>query len=163
MMAEARDDRASATATDGCRIWGPYVALAAGNYEVKYYFEAIGLGEQDAGGISPVRAASQFASDAKISLDVSRDIGRETLAAVTLAEVTGEATLREGTASLRFTNDKPGALFEFRFFTWGQPFRGRLRFFGATLERLGPALSQDAAGFRPYAPAAVARLLRLTR
>ena len=111
---------------EACSIYGPYVPLAAGNYEVKYFFEAMGIGDQE------------LAS--KITFDVAQDVGRRRVASVTLLGAQGNRVLRDGTVSLRFANDTPESLFEFRVFTSGRPFQGTLRFYGVWLERLWPTL-----------------------
>jgi len=108
--------------TDVCAIYGPYVPLAAGSYEVKYFFEAIGIGDQELA--------------AEITFDVAQDVGRRRIASVTLLGAQGNRVIRNGTVSLRFANDTPESLFEFRVLTSGQPFQGTLRFYGVWLERL---------------------------
>jgi hypothetical protein len=107
---------------DACAIYGPYVPLAAGNYEVKYFFEAIGIGDQELA--------------AEITFDVAQDVGRRRIAAISLFGGQGNRVMRDGTVSLRFSNDTPESLFEFRVFTAGRPFQGTLRFYGVWLERL---------------------------
>jgi SAM-dependent methyltransferase len=110
--------------TDACVIYGPYVPLAAGDYQVKYFFETIGMGDQE------------LASE--ITFDVAQDVGRRGVASVTFRGAEGNKAMRDGMVSLRFVNDTPESLFEFRVFTSGRPFQGTLRFFGASLERLWP-------------------------
>jgi SAM-dependent methyltransferase len=107
---------------DATAIYGPYVPLAAGNYEVKYFFEAIDIGDQELG--------------AEITFDVAQDVGRRRVASETLLGGQGNRVMRDGTIGLRFSNDTPGSLFEFRVFTPGRPFQGTLRFYGVWLERL---------------------------
>jgi len=106
--------------TDACVIWGPYVRLAAGNYEVKYFFEAIGIEDK------PLESA--------LVLDIGQNTKR--IASISLNGADGNRTLREGSASLRFSNEIPGAAFEFRVETFGRPFPGKFRFFGVSLDRL---------------------------
>ena len=103
-------------------IYGPYVPLAAGNYEVKYFFEAIDIGDQEL--------------VAEITFDVAQDVGRRRVASENLLGGQGNRVMRDGTVSLRFSNDTPESLFEFRVFTSGRPFQGTLRFYGVWLERL---------------------------
>jgi SAM-dependent methyltransferase len=103
--------------TDACVIFGPYVSLAAGEYEVKYLFEAIHLDDQS------------LASE--ITLDIAQNTKR--IASMSLAGADGARILREGSATLRFCNSIPGAYFEFRVFTTGRPFRGKFRFGGVFL------------------------------
>jgi SAM-dependent methyltransferase len=112
--------------TDACPIYGPYVPLAAGNYEVKYFFEAMGIEDQEL--------------TSEITLDVAQDVGRRRITSITLLGAEGNRVIRDGTVSLRFANDTPESLFEFRIFTSGRPFRGTLRFYGVWLERLWPTL-----------------------
>jgi SAM-dependent methyltransferase len=112
--------------TQPCAIYGPYIPLATGNYEVKYFFEAIGIGDQ------------KLAS--KITFDVAQDVGRRRIASATLLGAQGNRVVRDGTVSLRFTNDTPESVFEFRVFASGRPFQGTLRFYGVWLERLWPTL-----------------------
>jgi SAM-dependent methyltransferase len=114
------------SSTDACVVYGPYVPLSAGNYEVKYFFETVGMGNQE------------LAS--RLMFDVAQDVGRRRLASVTLLGSQGSKVMRDGVVSLRFANDRPESLFEFRIFTSGRPFQGTLRFFGVSLERLWPTL-----------------------
>jgi hypothetical protein len=110
--------------TDICAIYGPYVPLAAGSYEVKYFFEAIGIGDQEL--------------TSEITFDVAHDVGRRRTASVSLLGTEGNRVMRDGTVSLRFANDTPESQFEFRVYTTGRPFHGTLRFYGVWLERLWP-------------------------
>src|SRR5262249_54755858 len=82
-----------------CPIYGPYVPLAAGNYEAKYYLEANGIGDQ------------QLASE--IVFDVAQNYSRR-VASVTLVGAEGNKVMRNGTVSLGFVNDTSESLFEFR-------------------------------------------------
>jgi len=117
--------------TDICPIFGPYVPLAAGDYEVRYFFEAVGIGGQEL--------------EAPIVFDVARDGGRRVVS-VKLVGPAGAEVMRHGALSLRFTNDSPDSPFEFRVFTScrlrvftsGRPFQGSFRFFGVSLARLWP-------------------------
>ncbi|HEX4617357.1 MAG TPA: methyltransferase domain-containing protein [Stellaceae bacterium] len=110
------------SAPDACQIYGPYVPLAKGDYEVQYFFEAIGIGDQEL--------------ESEITFDVAQDIGRRRIALVTLLGPHGNKVMRDGMVSLRFANDTPESLFEFRVFKFGRPFQGTLRFYGVSLERL---------------------------
>jgi SAM-dependent methyltransferase len=103
--------------TDTCIIFGPYVSLAAGEYEVKYLFEAIGLDEQ--------------ALASEITLDIAQNTNR--IGSMSLIGLEGARILREGSATLRFFNSIPGAYFEFRVFTTGRPFPGKFSFGGVFL------------------------------
>ena len=97
--------------TDACVVYGPYVPLAAGNYEVRFFFEAIGIGNQE------------FA--ARIVFDVAQDVGRRGAASVTLAGAEGANAMRDGMVSLRFANDTPESVFDFASSHPDDPFKGR--------------------------------------
>jgi hypothetical protein len=108
--------------TDTCIIFGPYVSLSAGEYEVKYLFEGIGLDDQS------------LASE--ITLDVAQNTKR--IVSISLVGADGAGILREGSATLRFFNSIPGAYFEFRVFTTGRPFQGKFVFGGVFLNPVWP-------------------------
>jgi hypothetical protein len=73
-------------------------------------------------------------SRTKIMIDATRNAGSETVATErVLWEHGGEPR----GATLEFTNDDPGALYEFRIHARGRPIHSRLRFFGVRIELIG--------------------------
>jgi SAM-dependent methyltransferase len=99
--------------TDACVVYGPYVRLSSGEQEVIFHIKAIGLGDQQL--ISP------------ITFDVAQDMTR--IASIEVVGLKGANLLRDEKVTLRFRNNAPESLFEFRIFTEGQPFHGALVFF----------------------------------
>ena len=104
---------------DGCVIYGPYVRLPYGEQEITFHVRASGLedGQELAG---------------RIWCDVAQD-----LTTVALTELTGQEgarTLRRGEIKLLLFNSAPHASFEFRIFTSGHPFNGKLAFYGVSVE-----------------------------
>lgn len=110
------------TVTDTCIIWGPYQKLQAGDYNVRYFFEAIDIDSQP------------LASE--IHLDVAQNMNP--LTSVRIVGEHGNRVLRAGSIDLQFSNSIAGSYFEFRIYTYGQPFRGKLRFYGVSLDRVWP-------------------------
>ena len=53
-----------------------------------------------------------------------------------LVGVNGAEVLRNGEVKLRFFNSAPRALFEFRIYTSGRPFNGKLAFYGASVRQV---------------------------
>jgi hypothetical protein len=106
--------------TDTCVIYGPYLQLPWGKQEVTFHVQAVGLGDQEL--ISA------------IGFDVAVDTTR--IASVDIVGLEGNKMLQRGEVKLRFYNNAPKGLFEFRTFTWGRPFKGKLVFFGVSVRRL---------------------------
>jgi hypothetical protein len=106
--------------TDACVVYGPYVQLTSGEKEAIFHIKAIGLGDQVL--VSP------------ITFDVAQDMIR--IASVEIVGLKGNNLLHSETVTLRFHNNTPESLFEFRIFTSGRPFQGKLAFFGVSLRRL---------------------------
>jgi SAM-dependent methyltransferase len=103
-----------------CAIYGPYQPLRVGNYRVTFHFEAIGLGDG--------------ALESVLEFDVAQDMNR--VASVALSGHEGADTLRNGSVTLTFSNDRALSQFEFRVFTFGQrPYKGSFRFYGVALQR----------------------------
>jgi SAM-dependent methyltransferase len=106
--------------TDACVIYGPYVRLPSGEQEATFHVKTTGLEDQELA--SP------------ITFDVGRDMIR--IASVEVVGRKGNKLLRSEKIMLRFRNDTPESFFEFRIYTSGRPFQGRLVFFGVSLRRL---------------------------
>ncbi len=64
-------------------------------------------------------------------IDATRNAGSETIAT---GRVSWSHSGEPRGAALEFTNDDPGALYEFRIHARGRPIRSRLRFFGVRIE-----------------------------
>jgi hypothetical protein len=106
--------------TDTCIVYGPYVQLPSGEQEAVFHVKANGLWDQELA--SP------------ITFDVAQDMIR--IASVEVVGLDGNELLRNEKITLRFHNDAPESLFEFRIFTAGRPFHGSFVFFGVSLRRL---------------------------
>jgi len=105
--------------SDNWFAYGPYIQLPVGEHEATFYIKAIGLNRELA---SP------------ITFDVAQDMNR--IASVELAGPDGTNALRSERIVLRFQNRAPDGVFEFRIYTSGCPYPGRLLFFGVSLRRL---------------------------
>jgi FkbM family methyltransferase len=109
------------SATDDCMVYGPYVRLPWGELEVTFHIRAFGLGEQEL--------------SSRIALDIAQDTTR--VASVDLLGADGAEVLRSGEVKLQVFNSAPRALFEFRIYTSGRPFNGKLAFYGASVQQVG--------------------------
>jgi FkbM family methyltransferase len=108
------------SAPDGCIVYGPYVRLPWGEQEVTFHVRASGLDDQELSSV--------------IMFDIAQDITR--VASVELVGANGAEVLRNGEVKLRFFNSAPRALFEFRIYTSGRPFNGKLAFYGASVRQV---------------------------
>lgn len=99
-----------------CMVWGPYVGLGAGDYEVDFYFR---LDEQ-------TRA---------LKPDMMLDVGKfgTPLEIFRTKGEAGEEFFRTGKATLRFHNDENGTIFEFRVWAPGKGSPARPHFQGIVL------------------------------
>ena len=70
-------------------------------------------------------------SRVRLVIDATRNAGSETIAT---GRVSWSHSGEPRGAALEFTNDDPGALYEFRIHARGRPIRSRLRFFGVRIE-----------------------------
>jgi SAM-dependent methyltransferase len=109
---------------DGCLIWGPYITLQPGDYEVEFSFEALGIGD------GPLASA--------ITFDVTQNsdrVGQHThvIADLVLSGKDGGAAMRSGSTKIAFSNKEIWASFEFRLHAARSPFSGRLKFNGVIL------------------------------
>jgi SAM-dependent methyltransferase len=105
--------------TDDCVVYGPYVRLPPGEQEATFHVKAVGLDQELA---SP------------ITFDVAQDMIR--IASVEVVGREGGNLLHNEKITLRFRNHAPESFFEFRIYTSGRPFEGKLEFFGVSLRRL---------------------------
>jgi hypothetical protein len=108
--------------TDKCIISGPAIPLQFASYEVEYYFDAVGLGDE------PLK------SEIRLEVVQWHHEGYATKAALSLVGQAGAEILRRGRASIRFSNwTGPSTMFLFQTSTFGKPFDGLLRFKGVIL------------------------------
>jgi hypothetical protein len=113
--------RVDFSTTNAYIVYGPYVRLPYGAFEVSFHLAASGIGMQ------PLRSLIQCDVAANTIVLNSADlIGYE-----------GADMLREGVIRLQFFNSQPKAQFEFRIATFGGPFDGALLFSGVSLRHLG--------------------------
>jgi hypothetical protein len=103
--------------SDTCFIYGPYIRLPYGDFNVTFHFETIGLDEN--------------ALNSPIEFDVAHDAAR--IAGITAVGEAGVALLKTGKVTIPFSNGAPKGLFEFRIWTYGRPFDGKLVFKGASV------------------------------
>ena len=106
--------------TDTCVVHGPYVRLPPEELEAIFHIKAIGLRDQEL--VSP------------IVFDVAKDMIR--IASVEVVGREGNNLLQKEKVAVRFRNNAPESFFEFRIYTFGQPFYGNLIFFGVSLRRM---------------------------
>jgi hypothetical protein len=107
-----------------CLVYGPYVRLGWGEHEATFHLRTEGLGDQQ------LKSAIEF--------DVAQDFSR--INSIQLLGATGASALRSGEVRIRFFNEAPDAVYEFRIFAPepGHPFEGKLNFSGVSLRRLPP-------------------------
>jgi len=105
--------------SDDCLVWGPYVRLPTGEHEATFHIKAIGLGGEELA--SP------------ITFDVGQDM--IPIASVRVVGLEGNKVLRNEKVVLRFHNNAPESVFEFRIYASGHPFQGTFKFFGVSLRR----------------------------
>jgi hypothetical protein len=96
------------------------VQLPPGEQEATFHVKTIGLTDQELA--SP------------ITFDIAQDMVRIT--SVKVVGFEGANLLRDEKVMLRFRNNAPESLFEFRIYTSGRPFNGTLSFFGVSLRHL---------------------------
>jgi ADP-heptose:LPS heptosyltransferase len=101
-------------------VFGPYILLPRGRLRAHF-------------GLRLVTALPRL-SRVTLVIDVTRNAGSETVAT---RRVSWSHRGEPCGAALEFTNDDPGALYEFRIHARGRPIRSRLRFFGVRIELIG--------------------------
>lgn len=104
---------------DGHFVYGPYVRLPRGDYEVEFHIKASGLDQ-------PLRSSLFF--------DVAAEM--QTLYLAELVGADGRDRLASGRITIPFYNGQPNARFEFRVSKAGTPFDGSLMFEGVTLRQV---------------------------
>lgn len=109
------------TITDDYVVFGPYVCLPPGQYEVCFHVRAVG----------PLAAG--------LASEIGLDVAEETLtiAAITLIGEQGAKLLSAEMIKLSFASKSYTSKFEFRVLTRGRPFEGTFIFLGVTLQRVG--------------------------
>jgi ADP-heptose:LPS heptosyltransferase len=107
-------------------VWGPYITLPGGRYEVAFGIEAAGVGEQE------LRSSITFDVAA---YDPAAD--RADVLASTAVDGAQRALLLSGQVPLRFDHHAADRKLEFRIFLHEAPYQGALRFHGVKLDRLG--------------------------
>lgn len=113
-------DESDFSVTNTHIVYGPYLLLPGGRFRVHF-------------GLRLVTGFPRLLPP-EVSIDVTRDAGSHTVAAARVGWTPG-GDPRE--ASLEFTNDMPGSVYEFRVHARGRPLRTRLRFAGVRLEPIG--------------------------
>ena len=116
--------RSDFSTTDSCLVYGPYVRLPWGEYEVTFDLVAEGLGEEDLASLIIVDVAANTSAIATAHLT-----GKD-----------GADTLRTGRVRLSLYNDSANAIYEFRVSAAGRPFDGHLLFKGVTLKNVSAAV-----------------------
>lgn len=103
-----------------CLVFGPYIRLPEGKYEVTFHVAASGL--------------DVAALAAPLLFDVAQDETRQN--EVVLEGVEGVAVLRNGRVTIPFHNMTGQSKFEFRIYTENTAFDGMLSFQGVSLRRI---------------------------
>src|SRR5204863_9856289 len=101
-------------------VFGPYILLPRGRFRAHF-------------GLRLVTALPRL-SRVRLVIDATRNRGDEIIAT---GRVSWSHNGEPRAAVLEFTNDDPGAAYEFRIHARGRPIRSRLRFFGVRIELLG--------------------------
>ncbi len=101
-------------------VFGPYILLPPGRFRAHF-------------GLRLVTALPRI-SRVRLVIDATRNTGSETVAT---GRVSWSHSGEPRGAILEFSNDDPGALYEFRIHARGRPIRSRLQFFGVRIELIG--------------------------
>jgi ADP-heptose:LPS heptosyltransferase len=101
-------------------VFGPYILLPQGRFRAHF-------------GLHLLTALPRL-SRVRLVIDATRNAGDEIVAT---GRVSWSHSGEPRGAVLDFTNDRPGALYEFRLHARGRPIRSRLRFFGVRIELIG--------------------------